>query len=213
VSQSLVELTARLEADVPAQDDSPTPTQYETAVLDAVHAFNELYGVNRLHEFATVPGQADYALPADFSQIIRLEPLLVSGAVAITPDALIPMPQDGLRETVMVRGLTLSLYPAPAYSITRRLWYRAVHVLEEETAVFPYLTPAEVSVIMLKAQANAWRLICGRVSRSEGWKYQMGDVMIDKTKVGEALSGWVGRLDGEFEERVKRLRGPVGGLR
>lgn len=212
MSQSLADLSLRLEFEVPAQDDSPSLEQYRTAVVDAVHAYNELRGERRLYRFSTSPGQSDYPLPLDFSHLISLEPLMQAGNVAITAGGLVPLPIGGLKEQITIAGDMMTIHPTPAYSLERRLWYRAVHVLDEETGVFPYMTAAEASVIAFKAQANAWRLVCGRVSRSEGWKYQMGDVMIDKTKVGEALTGWVSRLDGEFEIRVKRMIGTVGGL-
>jgi len=74
------------------------------------------------------------------------------------------------------------------------------------------MTERTASIIYVKAQANAWRIICGQISRNKAWKYQMGDVMIDKTKVGDALKGWVADLDTEFDERVTKLIGPLGGL-
>jgi len=133
------------------------------------------------------------------------------GNVLVVAEGLIPLDMSAPAEIAMVNGRTLTIYPTPGYSTTRRVWYRAVHSLDEND-VYPAMEADVASLIHIKAQANAWRIICGHVSRSQGWKYQMGDVMIDKTKVAESLGGWVSALDVEFEKRIARRIGTVGGL-
>lgn len=208
---TLADMTIRLTRTVPAQDDVPGPEQYEEAVRDAVHAFNDLYGVKKVHTFSTVAGQADYTMPDDFSRLIQLEKLTSMGNVLVVAEGLIPVDMSAPTETAMVNGRTLTIYPTPGYSTTRRVWYRAVHVLDEDEQ-YPAMEADVASLIHLKAQANVWRIVCGHVSRSQGWKYQMGDVMIDKTKVADSLRGWVADMDVEFEKRVALRIGTVGGL-
>jgi hypothetical protein len=208
---ALSDMAGRLARQVRPQDDFPTPEQYEDAVRDAVHAFNELYGVKSVYTFPTVSGQAEYSLPDNFSRLIQLEKLTAMGDVMVVAEGLIPLPFTAMTEQALVNGRTLTIFPTPAYSTTRRVWYRAVHVLDENET-YPAMEPDVASLIAIKAQANAWRIICGHVSRSQGWKYQQGDVMIDKTKVADSLSGWVNALDVEFERRVVRRIGTIGGL-
>ncbi|MBP6473361.1 MAG: hypothetical protein KA773_23165 [Chloroflexi bacterium] len=206
----------RFDKDIPAQDGVPSVPQYESAVTDAVSAFNDRYGVRKLHALTTVSGQADYTLPDDFLDLIGVEEFYAhTGNVAVTPDGLVPLyatNQGAPRETFVVNGLTLTIDPTPTYALTRRVWYRAGHVLDSSN-VYPAMTERVASIVYTKAQANVWRIVCGQVSRSQAWKYTMGDVTIDKTKVGDALKGWVSDLDAEFDERIKRFVGPVGGLR
>lgn len=212
MSITLDDLTTRLALDVPAQDGYPSFTQYSDAVKDAVHALNDRYAVKRLHEFATVVNQADYTLPDDFMGVIQFAPLIGDGNVLITPGGLVPLPQSGfVAEEITIVGETLTIHPTPLYALTRQLWYKAGHVLDNADT-YPNMTDRIASIVSLKAQANAWRLVCGKVSRSNAWKYQMGDVMIDKTNLGQALKGWVGDYDSEFSERVKSLIGHAGGL-
>lgn len=208
---------ARFMQDVPAQDGVPTAVQYENAVRDAVATFNDRYGTKKLHSFSTVSGQAAYTLPDDYWGLIHMEPFFKQpGNVMITADGLVPLMSGSYigEETYLVNGLTLTIDPTPAYALPRRLWYRAGHVLSDTggVLVYPSMTERFASIIYVKAQANAWRIICGQVSRNKAWKYQMGDVMIDKTKVGDALKGWIADLDSEFDERVTQLIGPLGGL-
>lgn len=205
------DMAIRLAQAVVAQDNFPSADQYEEAVRDAVHAFNDLYGVKAVHSISTVAGQATYTMPADFSRLIQLEKLTSMGNVLVVAEGLIPLDMSAPAEIAMVNGRTLTIYPTPGYSTTRRVWYRAVHVLDENDA-YPAMEADVASLVHIKAQANAWRIICGHVSRSQGWKYQMGDVMIDKTKVAESLGGWVSALDVEFEKRIARRIGTVGGL-
>jgi hypothetical protein len=212
MSISLSDLVARLAIDVPAQDGYPAASQYEDAVHDAVHALNDRYTAKRLHEFATVSNQADYALPADFLGVIQFSPLVSDGNVLITASGLVPVPLFGFaEEEITISGETLTIHPTPTYALTRQLWYKAGHVLDGSDA-YPTMTARIASIVSIKAQANAWRLVCGKVSRGKAWKYQIGDVMIDKTNVGKALKEWVSDYDGEFDDRIKSLIGHAGGL-
>jgi len=216
MSVELNDFLARLDRDIPAQEGVPATFQYENAVKDAVGAFNDRYGVRWLHTFTTVPDQADYPLPADFLSLIHVEPFFSQqGNVAVTAEGLIPLytTASGMPpETFLIHGLTMTIEPAPGYALLRRLWYRAGHVLDS-SGVYPSMTERVAGIIYTKAQANVWRIVCGHASRNQAWKYTMGDVSIDKSKVGDALKGWVSDLDMEFDERVRRFIGPVGGLR
>lgn len=206
---TLADFTQRLERDIPPVGDYPAPEQYADAARDAVAAYNEVVGRKQVYTFTTAPGQAAYSLPADFSRLIYIEELVPSdqaGGVLVSAAGLVPLPAGGLRETVMVVGYEIAISPSPAYALPRRVWYRAIHALDADDQ-YPHMTTDEFRAIYVKATANVWRLICGRVSRSESWKYTHGDTTVDKTNVAKSLQTWVAALDSEFSERAGRIRG------
>lgn len=206
---TLADFTQRLERDIPPVGDYPSPVQYEDAARDAVAAYNEIVGRKQVYTFTTTPRQATYSLPPDYSRLIYLEELVPSdqvGGVLVSAAGLVPLPMGGLRETVMVAGHELMISPSPEYALQRRVWYRAIHALDADDS-YPHMTDDEFRAIYVKATANVWRLICGRVSRSESWKYTHGDTTVDKTNVAKSLQTWVSALDSEFSERAGRIRG------
>ncbi len=213
MSIALADLVTRLQGEVPAQDSTPSATQYNDAVKDAVHAYNGRIGRRKYAEIAVTSGTAVYALPADFMKVIELISVgaAVAGGVLINHTGIIPVSSTWTEEHT-IAGRSITFIPTPAYTLSRYLWYKAGHVLSGTSPDEEYadMLDYEVSVIMLKAQAIAWRLVGTKASRTKGWKYQIGDVMIDKSNVGKQLSGWMSDFDTEFDRRINHLIGTVG---
>ena len=213
MSIALSDLVTRLTADVPAQDSVPSATQYQNAIKTAVTAFNLKLGRKKLHSFTTIAGTADYTLPDDFFKLIKLEDQFATGIqfddVVINASGIIPL-NEGIRlnDEYTIAGRTLTLIPTPVGAITRYVWYKAGHVLDGGN--YPDMLDYEADIIMLKATANAWRVVTSKVQRSSGWRYKQGDVEIDKSKVGAALTGWIKSLDDEFDDLMEELIGTVG---
>lgn len=208
---SLADLVTELQGLVPAQDSTPSTAQYQKAVKDAVHAFNDKAGRKKLHTMSVVSNDATYTLPDDFLKVISWEPLtgMVHNGVIIGETGIIPMNDPrSFSEKYTIAGLTLTIHPTPTYNTSRYLWYKAGFVLDDDE-IYQDMTQREASIIIEKAQGNAWRVVGGRTARG-GWKYQIGDVMIDKSNLNNALAGWISGYDKEFEDRIKAYIGTVG---
>lgn len=206
-------LSSQLTELVPAQGGTPSPSQYEAAVIDAVYAFSEKAGHIRIYEFEVVASTAVYELPNDFISLIELAPAFGGvrmGNVSVTPSGIVPLSQLGQEETYTINGHTLTFYPTPAYTASRWLRYKAAHVVDED-GNYPYLTEQTAGIIMLKAQAYAWRVVGSRVGR-QGWKYTFGDVTIDKSNLGSSINKWAMEYEADFNDRIQRYVGAVGRL-
>lgn len=208
---ALSDLVTQLQGLVPAVGGTPSSTQYQDAIKSAVRAFSDRAGMKRLHQLPVVNGTDTYALPTDFIKLIKLENPYESavkhGNVAITGQGIVPLSEGSLCEEVLINGHVLTLVPAPTYTTTRYLWYKAGHVLDEDNE-YPYLTDHTADIIMVKAQGNAWRVVADRVIK-QGWKYTFGDVTVDKSSVGKQQGEWVGKFDSEFDKRVTDYVGTV----
>lgn len=208
MSVALADLVARLTAAVPAYGGVPTSTQYELAVKDAVMDFSRRAGMKKLATLSIVAGTAAYSLPNDYLKFIRFENegVFLNG-LQITSQGIIPL-NGPIVEQHTIAGLTITFYPTPQFTGPRYLWYKAGYQLT--TGAYADMTDEVASIIMLKAQALAWKLVGGKAGTTAGWKYTVGDVTIDKTNVGKILGEWTRGFDGEYEERVKAYIGTVG---
>jgi len=210
MSIALVDLVARLTAAVPAYGGIPTTAQYELAVKDAVLDFSRRAGMKKLATINIVAGTASYTLPNNFLKFIRFEELgAVIGGVQVTEQGIIPLNSTIVQQHT-IAGLTLTFYPTPQFTGPRYLWYKAGYELT--TGVYTDMTDEVASIVMLKAQALAWKLVGGKAGTTAGWKYVVGDVTIDKTNVGKILGEWTRSFDTDYEERVKVYIGTVGFL-
>ncbi|MCP5097196.1 MAG: hypothetical protein GY943_16740 [Chloroflexi bacterium] len=214
MSVALNEMVARLTADVPAQDAVPSATQYQNAIKAAVTAYNAKVGRKKLYEFATVGGTAAYNLPSDFFKLIELTDISSGaryGDVVVNDSGLIPLNEGVSTEVHTIAGRALTIIPTPSGAVTRYLWYRAGHVLSgaEGSEVYADMLDHEADIILVKATANAWRVVATKAQRSN-WKYKQGDVEIDKSNAGKAMKDWIRDLDSEFDQLVSDLIGTVG---
>lgn len=212
---TLATLEGQLQALVPASGGIPTSAQYTQAVKDAVHAFNERVGRKKVYEFTTAANTAEYSLPDDFSQLLGLEAqagyLVRSGNVAVTASGLVPLNSYSAEPDYFVAGNTLKIFPTPTGAEPFYAFYRAVHVLDNSD-IYPDMTDREASIIMARAQANAWRLVASIASVQDGWLYRLGDLTIDKKNATAATQKWVQQFDDDFLQRVEAYIGFVGGM-
>ena len=97
----------------------------------------------------------------------------------VTSGALVPVTRLGQRvpESYTVIGGTMTLVPTPTYSTTRRLWYQAIHVLDDNND-YPNMDDQWASVAMLKARSLVLSLLAGSLAQdSQGLEsYRIGDV-------------------------------------
>jgi hypothetical protein len=210
----LFDLLHELEGLVPAQDGTPSTAQYLNQVKDAAVALSHKAGMKKLFEFNVVSGTAEYTLPDDFLKLIKFEELTGQyPGLLVQESGLVPLNTLAVTNQCVIAGRTLTIVPTPTYSLTRYLWYKAGHVLtrdEDDREVYEDMTYEVSRLVLAKATASAWRVVGGRVARDQAWKYQIGDVMIDKTNLTKSLSGWISDLDKEFESRVKDYLGNTG---
>lgn len=209
MSVSLVVLIDALQANVPARDGVPTAAQYEDAVRRAVRDYSQRRSLPRSVVLNVTRGQADYALPADFLHVIRLERLWGAEGVLHSAEGLVPVPV-GFRERYSVAGLSLTFYPTPTYTLARRLFYAAGHVLDESDA-YPDMTDADAAIVALKAQALALRAQAHAVAAAgEMVEYQIGDERVKRADTVTLLSGRAESAEAAYEAAVRAAIGPQG---
>ena len=204
----LTSLKSQLQGDVPASNGVPSTEQYEQAAKDAVADLSRKVPLHRLTTLSIVSGTASYALPADFYKLIRLQALGVPAGSGIynTPQGLVPFGPD-FQERVMLAGRTLTLSPTPGYTTTREMEYAALHVLDDDGA-YPDLTDDVAAVAMLKARSLALRHKAS-VAANAGFRYQIGDEMVDKSGLAGTLLADVQAAEAEYQAAIASLQGTV----
>ncbi len=79
----------------------------------------------------------------------------------------------------------------------------------DEEEVYPYLEDEMQDIVITKAQAEALRFInAGAVG--DNWKYQFGDVMIDKSNLNASIGSVITQLNEQFDQMVADYVGPIG---
>lgn len=186
-----------------------TNEQMIAAVKRGVKAFSKKVGMQRRATINVVNGTAEYTLPDDFVGLIRFESTIVDDGVYVQPGGgLVPLNSATLPGQYSIAGKTITFVPTPTYSVTFYLWYRAGHVLDEEE-VYPYLEDEMQDIVITKAQAEALRFInAGAVG--DNWKYQFGDVMIDKSNLNASIGSVITQLNEQFDQMVADYVGPIG---
>jgi hypothetical protein len=210
MSVTLAALVARLTAAVPAQNGVPSTAQYEQCVKDAVADYGERRPNQKVTTISVVSGTAAYALPSDFLRQIQFEPLTGTDGVLISATGLIPL-DSSLEEIYTFAGGYLTIYETPSYTADRDLWYAAGHALNLSNA-YPDLSDADARILLLKAQQLALDLQAN-VSAQSGWKYQIGDEMVDKSAMGAKLREQSGYLQKQYEDAILKASGSVYGVR
>lgn len=204
---SLAELVSRLESAVPARDGVPSDSQYEQAVRDAVEDYGDRNPMRKVTTLSIVSGTGTYDLPADFLRVIRLTAFTVQDGVVVTSAGLVPVGAE-FQETFHVAGTQIVFYPTPGYTMARDLFYAAGYVLDESDE-YADMTSDDGRIALLKAQAIALGFQANAAAGA-GWKYQIGDEVVDKTALGKGLGGQADAKDGEYLAAVKRKVGSVG---
>lgn len=205
---TFVDLVARLEEDVPAVGGVPSPTQYERAVKEAVSAFSRKAGMLKRATLNVVANTAAYTLPADFLKAARMDGILSNGDTVSQPGGkLLPLGVSTQQERYTIAGRTLTFYPTPSYTLDRFLWYKAGYVLVD--GEYADMGDDVADIVMLKARSAALRFLAN-AKVPDGWKYQYGDVMVDKSNQASGLSNLAKSLDDEFDKQVADFIGPLG---
>ena len=208
MSTTLAELVSRLESAVAARDGVPSAEQYEQAVKDAVDDYSDRNSMRKVTTLSIVAGTAEYDLPDDFLRVIRLTAFTAQDGAVVTSAGLVPVgPQ--FQETFHVAGGKIVFYPTPQYTMARDLFYAAGYVLDDDDA-YQDLMRDDARIALLKAQAIAlgWQVNAARAAG--GWKYQIGDEMVDKSQLGAGLGQQADAKESEYLAAVKAKVGSVG---
>lgn len=201
---ALADLVARLQAAIPPRDSVPSAEDYAQHVQDAVLQFSQDAPVTRSATLSIIKGVGTYELPADFLFLIELEALAHPTGVRVTPDGLVPVPLHWL-EHVEVVGEQITFAPTPDYSMERHIRYAARHMLDESES-YPNLTQNGARVALLYAQYLALTQQANVVA-GDGWRYQIGDEMVDKSRQGDGLRG---QAQAALDAYVRAMRGQKG---
>ena len=210
MSTALTTLSALLTTAVPAQNGVPSTAQYTQCCKDAAADYGERRPVKKVATIAIVSGTAAYALPADFVREIQFDSLMGSDGTLVTATGLIALDAD-LDEIYTFAGGYLTIYPTPSYSLDRDLLYAAGHVLDSNSA-YPDMTAADARIVLLKAQQLALDLQ-GNVAAQGGWKYQIGDEMVDKSGLAGKYRDQAAYLQKQYEDAILKAAGSVYGQR
>ena len=204
---SLAELVSRLQAAVPPRDDVPSVTDYERHVKDAVLQLAQDGPLQRTVELAIVSGTATVDLPADFLFVIELPSLHQADGVLVSDSGLIPVPATWQECYEIVDG-QITFFPTPTYTLPRTLRYAAGYTFSGEPGSEQYtgLTQNGARMALLYAQYLALTQQANPAA-GDGWRYQIGDEMVDKSNQGRNLMGQAERVLGEYQRAVQGQKG------
>lgn len=180
-------LVTRLQSAVPARNSVPSADDYEQHVKDAVLQLSTDVPLLRVATLSIVANTATYNLASDFLFLIELEGVASADGVLISDAGLIPVSAMWEEETY-IDGTTITFDPTPTYTMSRDYRYAAIYEL---TGVDPDETYARMNqngarLALLYAQYLALTQQANVVA-GDGWRYQIGDEMVDKTRQGQGL--------------------------
>lgn len=200
------DLVAQLQALVQVDASGrPTTEQYQHAVRSAVAAFSHDDGLIKSATLSIVAGTSQYALPADFIRLIRMEALL-SGKTFVQPGGkLLPLNVNTLNERYVINGQELVIVPTPEYSVDRVYFYKAAHV-PDGSDEYPYMGDAERALVMLLACAEIVRLV-SVTDPGATLRYTFGDVTVDRTGQASSHAQVMGLYENEYKRRLASYRG------
>lgn len=201
MSITLALLTTWLQDAIAARNDVPDLSGYEQAIKNAVLDYSGRVPIRKRATVSIVAGTATYALPSDFLKLISFPSVLEnSGGVMVSDTGLIPV-NDTFKEEYQIAGNQLTIYPTPAYTTTRYLWYYAFHALSD--GAYATLDDSATALVLKKAGAICLRLQANRAAQ-EAWRYQIGDEQVDKTRLSEALAARASEMESEYLAEVKQ---------
>lgn len=198
MSIKLTDLMLRLKTLI---DD--TSLDYARLVRDGVEQLSQDAPMVKTATLAVVANTASYSLPSDYLFMIGVGGLVQYGDVVVTSDGLVPMEAQSSQERFEVAGLTLTITPTPTYTASRTYRYAARYVEDENT--FPSLTVNGARVVLLYAQYLALTQKA-QAAGLAGWKYQIGDEMVDKSRQGEAVQAQAKAKLDEYRRAVSGTR-------
>lgn len=197
MAATLVSLTGRLQDAVPARNG--VPADYGQIVQDAVLQLSQDVPLLRLGTLSVVSGTATYALPADFLFLIELESLTNPDGIIISSAGLIPTPRHW-EERYYVDGSEITFDPTPTYTLARDFRYAAAYVLDSN--VYTRLSQNGARIALLYAQYLVLTEQANAVA-GDGWRYEIGDEMVDKTKQGDGIRGQAQAMLDSYEREIK----------
>lgn len=207
----LDDLIERLTEDVPAREDVPSEAQYERMVKEAVRDFGRRAGRVKRDTINVIAGTATYDLPGDFLRMITLFGLVANHEGIInSPEGLIPV-SNFFREKYTVSGMQITFYPIPRYTLTRSFSYKTGWVLTDDdyAAYYDEMGDEEADIILLKAKSLALELLANQTA-GDGWKYQIGDEMVDKSGQQAAYKVRLEAAEDRYSKAVENYNGNTG---
>lgn len=200
---ALSTLVDRLELLAPARDGVPTEADYTQHVKDAVEQLSVDAPMIRLATLNVVSGTATYTLASDFLFLIGMESALNPSGIIIGDNGIIPV-GDAFQEEQEITGGQITLYPTPGYTLSRDYKYSARHVLDSGS--YTRLTENGARVALLYAQHLAMSQQANGMAGS-GWKYQIGDEMVDKTRQADGLRNQALTLLDQYQRAIQPMKG------
>jgi len=207
----VADLVEKLTEDVPPRGGVPSEGQYERMVKEAVRDFGRRAGRVKRATIAVTAGTATYDLPADFLKMITLFGLVANDGIINTPEGLIPI-SAGFREKYTIAAREITFYPTPTYTLTRYISYKAGWVIsgdDDYTEAYEEMTEEEAEIILLKAKSLALELQAN-LTASDGWRYQIGDEMVDKSGQQTAYKVRMDAAESEYLKAVETYNGNTG---
>lgn len=202
-------LIAQLQADVPAENGTPSEAQYERAVKDAVADFGRRAGRIKRATLNIVAGTATYPLAADFVRMVNLVGLYGECGILNTPQGIIPLGTGEIYEEYLVYGQEITFCPTPVYTMAREYRYKAGWALTVESGGDYYddLTEDEAAIALILARANATRHKADALGG--GISYRQGDVAVDTTGQAHQLHRMIDNLMASYLAAVDAYVGTV----
>lgn len=204
MSIALSELAERLQAAVPPRADAPSAAEYTQYVRDALLQLSQDAPLVRTAVLSVEQGVATYDLPDDFLFLIDLESPSHPSGVKVTPAGLVPVPTVW-QEQVEVLGAQITFMPTPVHSTERRYRYAARYT-PDATDSYARLTQNGARIALLYARHLALSRQADAVA-GDGWRYQIGDEMVDKTRQGDGLRGQAQAALDEYRRAVEAQKG------
>lgn len=204
---SLGALRKKLMELIAARSGTPSFRQYTLAIMDAVADYSDRRALEKTAELSIVSGTASYDLPADFLRLISLETATATDGTLVSDAGLIPV-SDTFREQYVIAGDQITFIPTPQYTTTKRLWYGAAYVLNNDE-IYADLGREGERLVMLKAQAIALQIQANKAAQ-EAWQYAIGDERVNKEKLAEALAKRAKEMSDEYEAVIEKQAGQVG---
>lgn len=205
---TLAALVTRLQSSVPARDGVPAAGDYAQHVKDGVLQLSQDVPLIRRATLAVVSGTASYTLPTDLLYLIEMPSLSTPDGVLVTDGGLIPV-GTGWAEEYYIEGSSLIFSPVtPGYTVSRGYRYAAGYVLTGGSGSETYAALNEngARVALLYAQYLALTQQASVVA-GDGWKYQIGDEMVDKSNQGRGMLGQALGALANYQNAVRQLKG------
>ena len=204
---TLAALASRLQSAVPARDGVPSAGDYEQHVKDAVLQLATDVPLVRLGTLAVVSGTATYELASDFLFLIELEGLASTDNIIISDAGLVPMPREW-EEEFYVEDTEITFDPTPTYTLSRDYRYAALYELtgDEGSETYARLNQNGARIALLYAQYLALTQQANVVA-GDGWRYQIGDEMVDKVNQGKGLASQAQGLLTQYQGLIQSQKG------